>query len=88
MFRLYVYGIEIDGCENIGGWTLMLKSAKFKEVSETYLKLIEEYGEENVMVLSPEEELVDDGEFESNAPCDTYGMCAGSSCSHYFSCQC
>lgn len=30
-------------------------------------------------------ELEDD--YSSNAPCDTYGMCAGSSCKHYYECH-
>ena len=29
---------------------------------------------------------VDDG-YESNAHCDTYGVCGGYSCSYYFECQ-
>jgi hypothetical protein len=29
----------------------------------------------------------DDADYSSNMPCDTYGMCAGSSCSHYYQCQ-
>ena len=36
----------------------------------------------------PEEEEWDYGEdYSSNAPCDTYGMCAGTSCSHYYECH-
>ena len=26
-------------------------------------------------------------EYALNAPCDTYGMCAGSSCPYFFKCQ-
>ena len=33
-----------------------------------------------------EDEEVDD--YASNMPCDTYGLCAGSSCSNYYKCQC
>ncbi len=36
----------------------------------------------------PEEEEWDyDDDYSSNAPCDTYGMCAGTSCSHYYECH-
>jgi hypothetical protein len=35
-----------------------------------------------------EEEWYDvDDDYYSNAPCDTYGMCAGISCSHYYDCH-
>ena len=30
-------------------------------------------------------ELEDD--YSSNAPCDTSGMCVGTSCSHYYECH-
>ena len=26
-------------------------------------------------------------DYSSNAPCDTSGMCAGTSCSHYYECH-
>lgn len=29
----------------------------------------------------------DADDYSSNAPCDTYGMCAGTSCSHYYQCH-
>ena len=31
-------------------------------------------------------EEVDDG-YSKNAPCDNYGMCAGSSCPYFWQCQ-
>lgn len=37
-----------------------------------------------------EEEDYFEGEdwgYESNAPCDTYGMCAGTSCPNFFKCH-
>lgn len=35
-----------------------------------------------------DEEMWDyEDDYTGNMPCDTYGMCAGSSCSHYYQCQ-
>jgi len=34
-----------------------------------------------------EEGFYIEDDYTGNMPCDTYGMCAGSSCSHYYQCQ-
>lgn len=41
------------------------------------------YGKKDV-----DDEMWDyEDDYSSNAPCDTYGMCAGTSCSHYYECH-
>lgn len=49
-------------------------------MEELNIELIEEEIEEVI-----EEYLEDD--YGSNCPCDTYGMCAGTSCSQYWVCH-
>ena len=33
------------------------------------------------------EDVDDDDDYSQNAPCDNYGMCAGSSCPYFWQCQ-
>lgn len=75
----------------------MLGSITIKEMLELYRKLNDWYqpkvlgkvfDEDLGWVDSDEEDYdwIDEG-YESNCHCDTYGVCAGTSCPHYWNCQ-
>ena len=74
-------------------WNKMIEKAKTAYPNH-YLEKIVAYnltqeGEEEVYNEDDDWEEVDDVEmgFACNCHCDTYGVCGGISCRHYFSCH-
>ena len=51
--------------------------------------LLDEWAENGISAPAPdnEDEWYEDDDWASNYPCDTYGMCAGTSCPNYWKCN-
>lgn len=66
---------------------------KYGEVRNFYVREEPQFGTIYSSLLTADEEEdeedypYDDYGYESNMPCDTYGMCAGSSCSRFYECH-
>ena len=92
MWKIYVFDMDLADVEYVaGGWQLYLETSDEKYAKDTFATL-EIAHEDNVCLLSPEEELDDYANdmyaVHSNAPCDTYGPAAcSSSCSNYPKCM-
>lgn len=97
MYRVYVKGLDLTDVKRLpNGWQLYLETEDIDHANEVMDYLMNGH---DVVRLDPGE-TEDDIDWESmddyysanttytgNMPCDTYGMCAGSSCSQYYQCQ-